>query len=79
MATDSFLIIPLVLVLGSLLGAFNGLLVSKVKIPAFIATLATFYIFRALAYIITGGDPISYNAPWFIWIGNGKIFGIPFS
>ena len=78
-ATDSFLIIPLVLVLGSLLGAFNGLLVSKVKIPAFIATLATFYIFRALAYIITGGDPISYNAPWFIWIGNGKIFGIPFS
>ena len=78
-ATDSFLIIPLVLVLGSLLGAFNGLLVSKVKIPAFIATLATFYIFSALAYIITGGDPISYNAPWFIWIGNGKIFGIPFS
>ena len=78
-ATDSFLVIPLVLILGSLLGAFNGLLVSKVKIPAFIATLATFYIFRALAYIITGGDPVSYNAAWFIWIGNGKIFGIPFS
>ena len=78
-ATNSFLVILLVLVLGALLGAFNGVLVSKVKIPAFIATLATFYIFRALAYIITGGDPVSYNAPWFIWIGNGKIFGIPFS
>lgn len=55
-ATDSFLAIPVVLLLGALLGAFNGLLVSKVRIPAFITTLATFYIFRALAYIITGGD-----------------------
>lgn len=78
-ATDSFAVIFIVLVLGALLGAFNGVLVSKVRIPAFIATLATFYIFRALAYIITGGDPISYNAAWFIWLGNGKVFGIPFS
>jgi ribose/xylose/arabinose/galactoside ABC-type transport system permease subunit len=78
-ATNSFLVIFIVLILGALLGAFNGILVSKVKIPAFIATLATFYIFRALAYIITGGDPVSYSAAWFIWIGNGKIFGIPFS
>jgi ribose/xylose/arabinose/galactoside ABC-type transport system permease subunit len=78
-ATNSFLVIFIVLILGTLLGAFNGILVSKVKIPAFIATLATFYIFRALAYIITGGDPVSYSAAWFIWIGNGKILGIPFS
>ncbi len=78
-ATDSFLAIPVVLLLGALLGAFNGLLVSKVRIPAFITTLATFYIFRALAYIITGGDPVTYNAAWFIWLGNGSILGIPFS
>jgi len=78
-ATNSFAVILIVLVLGVLLGALNGVLVSKVKIPAFIATLATFYIFRALAYIITGGDPISYNAAWFIWLGNGKILGVPFS
>ena len=78
-ATNSFLAIPVVLLLGALLGAFNGLLVSKVRIPAFITTLATFYIFRALAYIITGGDPVTYNAAWFIWLGNGSILGIPFS
>ncbi len=78
-ATDSFLAIPVVLLLGALLGAFNGLLVSKVRIPAFITTLATFYIFRALAYIITGGDPVTYNAAWFIWLGNGSILGVPFS
>ena len=78
-ATDSFLAIPVVLLLGALLGAFNGLLVSIVRIPAFITTLATFYIFRALAYIITGGDPVTYNAAWFIWLGNGSILGVPFS
>ena len=68
-----------VLLLGAALGAFNGVLVAKVRIPAFIATLAAFYVFRALAYIITGGNPVSYSAPWFIWLGNGKVLGIPFS
>jgi ribose/xylose/arabinose/galactoside ABC-type transport system permease subunit len=78
-ATNSFLTIPIVIVLGALSGTVNGILVSKVKIPSFIATLATFYIFRALAYIITSGNPVTYNIPWFIWIGNGTILGIPFS
>ncbi len=78
-ATDSFLVIFIVLFLGALLGAFNGILVSKVKMPAFIATLATFYIFRAIAYIITKGNPVTYSAKWFVWIGNGKLLGIPFS
>ena len=75
---DSFLVIPIALILGAAFGAINGIMVSKVKIPAFIATLATFFIFRALAYIITGGNPVTYNAPWFIWLGNGKLLGIPF-
>ncbi len=78
-ATNSFLAVLAVLLLGAALGAFNGVLVAKVRIPAFIATLAAFYVFRALAYIITGGNPVSYSAPWFIWLGNGKVLGIPFS
>lgn len=75
---NSFLALPIICILGALLGIFNGLLVSKVRIPPFIATLATFYIFRALAYIITHGDPVIYYEPWFIWLGNGKLLGIPF-
>jgi ribose/xylose/arabinose/galactoside ABC-type transport system permease subunit len=78
-ATNSVLVLPIILILGAILGIFNGTLVSKVKIPAFIATLATFYIFRALAYIITKGDPVTYSAAWFIWLGNGMLCGIPFS
>lgn len=78
-ATNNPLVIILVLILGAILGSFNGILISKVKIPAFITTLATFFIFRALAYIITGGDPITYYESWFTWLGSGKVLGIPFS
>lgn len=74
---NSALALPIVLVLGALGGCFNGILVAKVKIPPFITTLATFYIFRALAYIITGGNPVTYTKSWFTWIGNGNILGIP--
>ena len=77
-AFNSVLALPIVLIFGILSGSFNGILVAKVKIPPFITTLATFYIFRSMAYLITGGNPVTFNAPWFIWIGNGDILSIPF-
>ena len=38
-----------VLVMGALLGFFNGILIGKVKMPPFIVTLATMLIYRSLA------------------------------
>ena len=67
----------LVIFFGLILGAFNGLLIAKGKIPSFITTLGTYYIFRAIAYMITNGDPVSFNEKWFTIIGNGKLFGVP--
>jgi ribose transport system permease protein len=46
------------LIIGALLGALNGLLVTKIKLQPFIATLATMSVFRGMAYIITGGWPV---------------------
>ncbi len=43
-------------IVGSLLGFFNGLLITKGKMAPFIATLATMTIYRGLALIYTGGD-----------------------
>lgn len=77
-AINSALALPVVIIFGILAGSFNGILVAKVKIPPFIATLATFYIFRSMAYLITGGNPVTYNDSWFIWLGNGSVLGIPF-
>lgn len=46
-------------VLGGLLGAFNGVLTAYFGYPALITTLATYYAYRAIALLVTGASPIS--------------------
>jgi rhamnose transport system permease protein len=43
---------------GTLLGAFNGLLVAYLRVPAIIATLGTFTAYRGLIYIWSGGRQV---------------------
>ncbi len=66
-----------VTVMGAACGMLNGLLVSRLRIPAFIATLAMYFIYRAVAYIVTKGEPVQFQEPWFTEIGNGSVAGIP--
>jgi ribose/xylose/arabinose/galactoside ABC-type transport system permease subunit len=66
-----------VTVMGAACGLFNGLLVSRLRIPAFIATLAMYYIYRAVAYIVTSGNPVEFQQTWFTDLGNGSLAGIP--
>ena len=47
------------LVVGTLLGAVSGILVTKGRLQPFIATLITMTAYRGLAMIITDGKPIS--------------------
>ena len=63
------------------LGAVNGLLVTRVGIPAFIVTLGTMKIYRSLAYAISGGTsvsvfPESATNSW-VWTFGAKINGVP--
>ena len=59
-------------------GAVNGFLVTRIKIPAFIATLGMLFIVRGLSFIISkGGEPVRYSGKSFTWWGNGSLFGIP--
>lgn len=43
---------------GLLLGLINGILITKLKLQPFIATLGTMSIFRGVAYIISQGRPV---------------------
>lgn len=70
--------IVLCLIMGIFLGFINGFLISKAEIPAFIVTVATMGIFRGVAYILTGGGPIQITNEKFLYLGNEKLFGIPF-
>jgi rhamnose transport system permease protein len=48
-------------VIGAALGAFNGLLITKLKLPAIIVTLGTLNLYRGLLFIISGGRQIDPN------------------
>lgn len=64
-------------VVGIVIGLINGLLISKGKLQAFIATLATMTIFRGATLVFTNGTPISKLPEKFVEIGNGKLGFIP--
>lgn len=66
-------------VLVMLLGLVNGLLITKVGLSSFIATLGMMGIARGLCLIITTGTPLSlYSMPDdFKYFGQGKIASIP--
>ncbi|MEG0289331.1 MAG: ribose ABC transporter permease [Carnobacterium sp.] len=77
---DPFLAMVLAVVVGGLLGGFNGLLITKGKMAPFIATLATMTIFRGATLVFTDGNPITGIGDSFIFkfVGRGYLFGIPF-
>ncbi|WP_178020046.1 multiple monosaccharide ABC transporter permease [uncultured Paenibacillus sp.] len=55
----TFLAIIISLVIGGLIGAWQGFWVAYVKIPAFIVTLAGMLLFRGLTMIVLGGQSIA--------------------
>ncbi|KAA9347161.1 ABC transporter permease [Larkinella humicola] len=62
---------------GLILGAFNGLVITKSKVPPFIVTLGTMTIGRGLALILSKGRPVSNLSDSFNFIGGGHLLGIP--
>lgn len=75
------LVIPSVLLLGTLLGGVSGMIVAKGRVQAFIATLVTMTLLRGVTMVYTDGRPISTGfsdgADNFAWLGTGYLFGIP--
>ncbi len=65
------------LLAGTGLGLFNGLVISRLAMPAFIVTLAMKSIARGLALIYTDGKPISGFSESFQFLGGGKLGKIP--
>lgn len=62
---------------GSAAGLFNGIAITRFKLPPFVATLGMFSIARGLTMLWTGGFPVTGLGPTFGTIGTGLWFGIP--
>lgn len=68
--------IAIALATGMIAGAFNGLLVTRLRITPILATLGTGQIFTGIALVLTGGPAIvGFPAAWNL-IGNGKLLGL---
>ncbi len=65
------------LMVGLIAGMFNGAVISKTKIPAFIVTLATMNIAKGFAYVYTGGSPVRVVTKEWQFLGAGYIGSIP--
>lgn len=74
MGLPVYVTIPVILVLGIVIGLFNGLLIAKYAIPSFVATLAGMLIFRgALLQVTEKTGTIIIKDDAFNAIGNGFI------
>lgn len=65
------------LIVGSFLGLFNGLMITRFRIPPFIATLAMLTIARGLTELWTGGAAITGLGKTFEYLGTGWFLGAP--
>jgi simple sugar transport system permease protein len=66
---------------GLLVGFINGLLVAKVGIPSFIATLATQFFWAGMATVLSGGKSYALRGAEqsSVWQWNVGRFGTPFA
>ncbi len=65
------------LAVGFLIGAFQGALVARIGIPAFIVTLGGLTAWRGATLLWSGGQPISSFSPDFTFWGQGFIGPVP--
>ena len=73
-----WVVVPVVLLIGAILGLLPGYMVAQLGIPAFVATLAGFLVYRGAILVVTGGSgTIIINNDAFNALGNGFIPDIP--
>ncbi len=71
--------IVVVLLTGALIGAINGFLVVKLKLNAFIATLAMLILLRGVTVGMTNGQTLYNLPPEFLYLGSARWAGVPVS
>ncbi|MCG3083840.1 ABC transporter permease [Anoxybacillus sp. LAT_35] len=89
---ELFVALTVPLLLGALVGLLNAFLIIRLRLPDLLATLAVMYIINGVQLTYTKGFSI-YNdmplpeggvapgkfIPSFLFIGQGELFGVPFS
>lgn len=70
--------VALAVLAGIVCGAWNGLLVSKVKIQPIVATMILMVAGRGIAQLISDGKIVTISSDAYYFINGGYILGLPF-
>ncbi len=65
--------IGVALLVGLIVGVFNGLMIAKFKVVPMIATLAMLNIARGLCFVFSGGSSVSGVKSNYSWLGAGRL------
>ena len=73
------IVVPIMLVVGLIIGLINGTLISRLNMNNFIVTLSMQLILRGLAMVLSMGAIMPGTPAQFNWLGGGRIGMIPVS
>ena len=62
---------------GAAVGMVNGIAVTRFRVPPLIVTLGALTAVRGLAYLVMGSNQVRGFPDSFLWIGQGRVFGLP--
>ena len=62
---------------GMAAGMANGLLITRLRVPPLITTLATLALFRGIAEGVSQARSVRGYPEWFFFLGQGEIYGVP--
>lgn len=65
------------LLVGAVAGFLNGMVITRVKVPPLIMTIATLALYRGLAEGISQARSVRGYPEWFYFIGQENLFGVP--
>lgn len=72
-----WVVVPVGLAAGALLGALNGVIISRTRVPPIVATLGTMYIYIAVLFLVIGGVWISGLPGTLSFLVLGDFMGLP--
>ena len=62
---------------GAAAGFVNGLLITRVRVPPLIMTIATLALYRGLAEGVSQAHSVRNYPEWFFFVGQGELLGVP--
>ncbi len=71
------LAIVFALFVGGLAGFINGFVITRIKVPPLIMTIATLALYRGLAEGVSQAHSVRGYPEWFYVLGQGEVFGVP--